>query len=497
MGISKNIMDEKMLSPQHKKVLNPKLDLLGGNSIILNEEQIGAIDKIYRWLMDNNSENYFTLSGYAGTGKTTCIKRIVEYYKKKVVVSAPTHKAKRVITDITKVRGKTLQSLLGLRPDINLDDFNPNDPQFNPIVTPKIGNYSLVIIDEASMINSDLFSLIKKLVSGLSTKIIFMGDPAQIPPIGENESVIFFDKTIKKYELFKIERQNKDNPLMKVSFLIRNNLLSINGSFKRITKINGSDEGVIFTHDIEEFKKMLLNKFKSEEFKKDINYCRIIAWKNKTVKQSNNFIRQNLFNKPKETVIRGDVLMGYRTIMDEKMGEIIIENSCDYKVIYCSPLKQNEFDLYGYDVKLKEKNIRGDSKITEVFIIETNDSDNLHNYAEKHDDFKNRAKKDKSLWKLYYKFRRSSILMKTIDKYRNNEIRSSGEIIVKDIDYGFAITAHKSQGSTYTHVFVIERDMNDNILIKERNQIKYVALTRPQKSATVLTSKELMPHEEI
>ena len=61
----------------------------------------------------------------------------------------------------------------------------------------------------------------------------------------------------------------------------------------------------------------------------------------------------------------------------------------------------------------------------------------------------------------------------------------------KDFDYGYAITAHKSQGSTYQHVFVIESNMDRNRKTKERNQIKYVALSRPVHSATVLTDRDI------
>jgi exodeoxyribonuclease-5 len=79
--------------------------------------------------------------------------------------------------------------------------------------------------------------------------------------------------------------------------------------------------------------------------------------------------------------------------------------------------------------------------------------------------------------------------MKTIDKYEDGKARSTYDIINKDMDYGMAITAHKAQGSTYTHVFVMENDMDVNWLIKERNQLKYTSFTRPTISATVLTNK--------
>jgi len=78
--------------------------------------------------------------------------------------------------------------------------------------------------------------------------------------------------------------------------------------------------------------------------------------------------------------------------------------------------------------------------------------------------------------------------MVDIKKFRDGSLRDSEEKIVKDLDYGYAITGHKAQGSTYQHVFVLEDDMSMNPKVKERNQIKYVALTRPSKTATVLTN---------
>ena len=106
-----------------------------------------------------------------------------------------------------------------------------------------------------------------------------------------------------------------------------------------------------------------------------------------------------------------------------------------------------------------------------------------------HDFFRDMGKENKKMWTKYYDFRRANILMKTIDKYKNGQYRSTPDVIVKDLDYGYAITGHKSQGSTYSHVFVMENDINENWVLKERNQIKYVALTRPSLTATVLTTK--------
>jgi len=468
---------------------NNTLLLPTGDTIILNSEQIEGIEKIKNWLFNDKKNRYFTLSGYAGTGKTTCIKKIFEFYKRGVVVSAPTHKAKKVISNTTKKRGETLHSLLGLRPDTNLDDFNPNDPKFNPIAIPRITDFNLVIIDEASMINADLFDLIKSMTVGGKTKVLFMGDPAQIPPVGEKESVVFFDNTIEKHHLTKIERQNQKNPLTKIYTKIRNALEELDWDFPRKTNLNEEKEGVIFTINKKEFRASVLEKFNSKEFKEDLDFCRLIAWKNETIRSSNEIIRKHLFNNPTDILIVGDVLMGYRTIMSDNMRFSIIENSADYRVLNVSDVTKNQYGLDGHIVTLEEEINKDKSDIKEIFVINANSHQTLHDYAELHDLYKDVAKQNKKKWKEYYSFRRNSILMKTIDKYRDGQYRSNYDVIVKDLDYAFAITAHKSQGSTYSHAFIIETDINDNWVLKERNQIKYVALTRPKITATILTSK--------
>ena len=188
-----------------------QLLLPSGKLITFNDEQFEGLKMIKNWL--KNGDTFFTLSGYAGTGKSTIIKKILDSYHRGVVVSAPTHKAKKVAMNTTGRDGQTLHGLLGLRPDVDLDNFNPNDPKFNPIAVPKIADYNLVIIDEASMINKELYELILEKTKGCGTKVLFMGDSAQIPPVGEKESVVFLNENIERYKLTKIEKKKDKNHL--------------------------------------------------------------------------------------------------------------------------------------------------------------------------------------------------------------------------------------------------------------------------------------------
>jgi exodeoxyribonuclease-5 len=469
------------------KVEENQLLTPSGKIITFNDQQYEGINKIRKWL--KGDKTFFCLAGHAGTGKSSIVKKLIDEYRYGVIVSAPTHKACGVIENFTGCESKTLHSLLGLRPDVSIDSFDPNNPQFNPIVPPKINNYNFCIIDEASMVNLELFNLIKDTVNGHNTKILFVGDPAQIPPIGEKISAVFIQEDIEKYQLTKVERQTNDNPLLFLYDNLRNNLNSNDGGFLRKSNINSKGEGIIFTTNKQEFRKLLFKEYKNKEFQKNSDHVKTIAWRNITVMQSNKIIRDELIGKNKDIVEIGDLVSGYRSILNEKQNYNIIENSVDYHVIEKSNLEENEYEIKGFQLKLREDLPKGKFKYDNVFVVNSNDHDNLHHYAEMHDFFKDMAKNNKKLWKKYYEFRRNNLIMVNIEKFRNGRFRNVGEVISKDLDFGYCITGHRSQGSTYNKVFVLENDIKENWLIKERNQIFYVSVSRPTTLATVLCNK--------
>lgn len=465
-----------------KKLPINQLRLSNNKIITFNEQQVEAITLILTWLR-TSGKKFFTLAGYAGTGKTVCMRKVVESYHGGFVVSAPTHKAKLVIENATGYPGKTLHSLLGLRPDIDLENFNPNDPIFNPIAPSKINDYNLIIIDEASMVNKDLFEMINEKITDV--KVLFIGDPAQCPPVGEKESVVFELEDC--FWLTKIERQADTNPLLIVSEQLRNNLTVPDGAITRKTALNENGDGIIFTCNKKQFRESLISKYKTEEYKTDANFVKLVAWRNDTVMNSNQIIRTELFGENADLIEVDELLMAYRTITTEKFIPIIT-NSIDYRVLSKMKIEKNEYEISGYSVEIRDELTKGKPK-KRIFIVDSNDHSNLHDYAELHDKYKFIASLDKKEWKKYYEFRRKNMIMVTIDKYRDGTFREKKDIIVKDLDYGNAITCHKSQGSTYKYCFTIEEDINANKLIKERNQLKYVTITRPTSVAHILTTK--------
>ncbi|WP_226960552.1 AAA family ATPase [Sulfurimonas paralvinellae] len=137
---------------------------LADSSLKLGEEQRRAVEMI------NSGASILFLVGYAGTGKSTTSKTILEllntrYDNKEIITCALSGIASQRISDTTGFESATIQSLLVKHEE---SDKFP---------------YSVVLIDEASMINSSLFA---RLMSKISNKavVIIVGDDAQLPPIG-------------------------------------------------------------------------------------------------------------------------------------------------------------------------------------------------------------------------------------------------------------------------------------------------------------------------
>jgi exodeoxyribonuclease-5 len=205
--------------------------------------------------------------------------------------------------------------------------------------------------------------------------------------------------------------------------------------------------------------------------------------------ESNKTIRKNIFGDDCDFIEINDVLMGYRTITDAKMRYNIIENSADYQVVNKTNRYENSYGINGYKLKLREDLGRGQFSFKDIFVIDINNRDDLYTFAQMHDYYRDIAMENKTQWKKYYDFRRENVLLTTIDKYINGTNRPSNNIINKDMDYGYFITVHKSQGSTYNNVCILDNDLNDNWNVVERNKLRYVAMSRPTQMAYVLSNR--------
>ena len=172
----------------------------------LTKQQQQVFDAIKEF-MDSDA-SVFILKGYAGTGKTTMVKVIADYLAQNqyVYLMAPTGRAARVLAAKTDREAVTIHKAIYEKACVvskNVKDVAESEFKFVfPVRKNEYGGKIVAIVDEASMVCSrkiehelfvfgtdnlmeDLLDFVRPDFGG---KVIFVGDPAQLPPVGENES---------------------------------------------------------------------------------------------------------------------------------------------------------------------------------------------------------------------------------------------------------------------------------------------------------------------
>lgn len=482
------------LKAQDTLSLNPQKKPDNG----LSEDQVKALaallDWCYKVVRNRDDSIFFILKGFAGTGKTTLLSYFLKevtnpsdtdtrnytYRKGRICVCAPTHKAKKVVADKTGwPNSETLQALLGLKLDVNMEEFDVNNPTFNPIGDRKIRDYDLVVIDEASMVNTDLFVTITDCAKSIGTKILFVGDEKQLNPVKEHSVSLALTVPINSYGLTQIVRQDINNPLVKVLTMLREDISNNTDTaleYLRANPIAFNDKGEGYqVLSGQGYVDNIKEAFSSDEFKVDRNYCRAIAWTNASVTSTNQGTRKVAFGHTERLTI-GELLLAYKTVA---LGdEVVIVNSDDYVI---EKIEETVDRNYDKEIKVWRTSVRGvDTGILSRVNVVVPEPSNYQNFVKIHKELVAEAKETRSRWKQYYEFKNSLFL---IDELREDEGKTL--ICKKDIDYGYAITIHKSQGSTYGIVFVNGKDINKNFTHVERRRLWYVALSRASKKVYI------------
>lgn len=475
----------------------------------LNEDQSRAFDMLIDFLDDEDLE-YFTIIGYAGTGKTYLISKLCEVLNCPIAVTAPTNKAVKVLKSSRSLNNEglldylTIHKLLALKVQwefpTDANDLKQPEQKLtrNTFAEILVNNYGVIIVDEVSMLDDEIFEMLNN-EKKKKVKVIFMGDPAQIPPVNRMDAIPLLEDRREEYNikcthLTQIMRQASDNKILLTAGQIRNR------RFDNVDPIlnRTSNNDVIFCnsmiqYDRNYFRTKMLEMFKTEAFNEDPNFCKCIAYTNRMVDEINQIIRTEIYKGQ----VLAKYMIGEKLIIDKPVivdnqitfntsDEIELlelnERSFYYKLPNTKPTKgQTSLDFgddfiqkgksYDYEIKYYEARVKYKEVDSEEPVIRYVDI--LTDFGEQAYKWALSALKKKQAWREYYKL---------YERFAK-------------VKYNYAITAHKSQGSTYVYAFIIEDDIDINKRTLERNRIKYTACTRPKYKLYIL-SKLNIPLEK-
>jgi hypothetical protein len=260
-----------------------------------NTDQLAAIKAINAFIEPTNKEKYLLLTGSAGTGKTTVICHVFNHPRfndKKIAFSAPTNKAVSVMKLLSPMKNRpgvsysTTHRIAGITRKIDENgSIYFGEREDEAFVKTE---FDYIIIDEASMISKQLSDSLKFKLFNSPTKIIYVGDKNQLPPVNEAISKIF-TSGIKTINLNIIERY-------------KNGIVTYANSIKNNTKIKSSELGtdVIFYKDEIQW---------VSDFVEDYKNSVILAYTNKKVDLLNNLARSLIFKETNEKYQIGDKIV--------------------------------------------------------------------------------------------------------------------------------------------------------------------------------------------
>ncbi len=439
---------------------------------MIYKQQEKALGKLQVWIGINSP--IFALSGYSGTGKSHVIAKLIAWYQSRypanlIAVLAPSHKAKKnlesMIVSTKNVDTNTISSFLGLVPKL---DESTGKVEFKAVQVDKVvvtipDDYDLVIVDEYSMITKEqVLTLNNK-----CHKLIYVGDPAQLPPIGESKSHVC-ELDCPSYQLTDVVRYSGDLARVAESWRDAAAIKSANGVTIKLVSLS-SPTPIITVPDgsIKSLPKIRWIEQCSNDIKAFVEnnadeMSQLVTFTNKAAEKWNRWIRAEIWGDAIESYNIGDRLICKKPLFrpNQATGKLSIKvaNSSEFTV-HSRPTARSLIiagQRYHYDVvPVKAEN--GDP--FELFVLDT-DSGYLRDKELKRIsyDAKNcRINSHRSsLWQSFY------LLQQTFD----------------DVAFAYAITAHKSQGSTYPAVYL---DLLDLQKCSDLKRIIYTALTRSKQ----------------
>lgn len=467
----------------------------------LTNQQNKVFEQIKTFL--NSDASVFILRGYAGTGKTTMVKVIADYIKqtRQLAMMAPTGRAARVLAMKTGHTATTIHKAIYSKAHVEPKKVkNIAESEFKfvfSINNSENGGNIVAIVDEASMVCSrkiehelfmfgtdnlmeDLLTFVRPNFGG---KVIFVGDPAQLPPVGESVSnalraEYFKEKGLKviEAELTEVLRQKDDSVILKNAMMIRDLLKKD----KRNQLVFEEQKDDVETVPSEQFLDKYLN-YRKESGKHD---SVIICYSNKSANRYNRDIRKSLYGGD-VPLQENDILLitqnNYR--LDRMNGEFVPVLSIGERIQQSAPVyaqiggKKERIVITLNFIKVTVPN--GDGYPMPCMLLE----DLLTSDTATISIDENRA--------LYINFcMRNPRLKQGTESFAEALLNDEYYNAIR-AKYGYAVTGHKCQGGEWGKVFVDytgRTGLDDDSL-----RWAYTATTRAQKTLYVTNLPHITP----
>lgn len=459
-----------------------------------------------------NGENIYYLLGYAGTGKTTTIVTFLSFllengYTHKIAFTAPTNQAVdvlknkwtnfcgKIMTNNTSTNFLTIHKLLnyGLSFDKN------GNKKLRRHGKSTIFQYEFVIVDECSMISKRIFNAITKNIKNSDIKVIFVGDPAQLPPV--NSPTIINISNNENMCILKNIVRTDDDMIAKFSQEVRT--WATDNTNTHILQIKPYISKKVSVYSVKNRDKLETRWFSilTKHHKKKIPAI-ILTWTNKQTDIYNETVKKIIFGETSNKFMIGELLVfksayNFRGVNFRTSAQVVINKISSKKI----------------DVKeLNHEKIVGKNDISEELEMQ------VENYVNK---INSKIFGTQFVWilsvsetnKFFPKTGNIQIVddIETFNKNRNiceeyveklkDKIKDIPEIILNNfweeietklcspyanIRNGYSITTHSSQGTDYFDVFVDLHDMKKNKNIGEAKRCIYTAITRTINKVHIL-----------
>ena len=472
----------------------------------LNDQQKSALYELEKFIEDGGTE--ITLSGYAGTGKSTIIGIFSKWLDHRIgrgniVYTAPIHRA-NVITKQNNPNANvyTLSALFGFTPDtdeaMERESLDLRELEFRAKNQVKYEPGQLIIIDEASMVQDGLYEYIQKIVAKDGVSVIYVGDSAQLRPVkSDHISKVFTSDGVPQITLTKVERTG-DNPILKEATRLRRG-----EGLSYQTDINDKGQGVLYTSNDTVINENLKQIISSEEFNADPLHFRVITATNAAAATYNSKIRSLRYGKFAKPFVKGDILMGYSNKLRKPDGSYRLINSMDYivqnvrdtTVKFKTDKGDIEFKAFKLSIRPTGSTIMDDFQIT---VIDKNEPDSklfeIVEYKDRLWRMAKEAKQNKQISKYRDLVQMAFNIDNELNITKNLEDNQGRLKIRKAIDYGYAQTVWKSQGSTYSKVLILSNEIDTfgygRDVMQLRNELRYVAVSRAKNFVIINSEAE-------